>query len=297
MTWFHRRGELANGSWETVVEPDGRVWHHTGLRVANLKDEEHVSIGPDSQERIIVPLAGSFRVTGVADGREFDHVLRGRSRSTAGPTDTLYVPIGSTITVSGRGRVAVAEATATNVYPLHYLAAEDVAVELRGRGNATRQVHNFGTPGEREANQLIACEVLTPSGNWSSYPPHRHDEYRPEHESELEEIYLFDVQVSPALDDVAGLTDPIGYFRNYGTSDRPIDTLVEVRPGDVALVPHGWHGPAMATHGYDLYYLNVMAGPGPERAWNIVDDPLHAPVKQAWSDMEPDPRLPYQTKE
>lgn len=297
MTWFHRRGDLTNGSWETVVEPDGRVWHHTALRVAHLNDGESVSIGPDSHERIIVPLAGSFLVTGVADGKNFAISLQGRPRTTAGPTDTLYVPIGSAITVTGKGRVAVAEASATHAYPLHYLSAEDVAVELRGRGNATRQVHNFGTPGEREADKLIVCEVLTPSGNWSSYPPHKHDEYQPEHESELEEIYLFDVEVSPELKGVKGLTDPIGYFRNYGTSDKPIDTLVEVRSGDVALVPHGWHGPAMAAHGYDLYYLNVMAGPGPERAWNIVDDPRHAPVKQAWSDMAPDPRLPYQTKE
>jgi 5-deoxy-glucuronate isomerase len=84
----------------------------------------------------------------------------------------------------------------------------------------------------------------------------------------------------------------MAYQRVYGTGERPIDVLAEVRTGDVVTIPHGWHGPSMATPGYDLYYLNVMAGPSPERQWLICDDPAHAWIRQTWEGQEPDPRLP-----
>ena len=84
----------------------------------------------------------------------------------------------------------------------------------------------------------------------------------------------------------------MAYLRVYGTGEREIDVLAEVRSGDVVLVPHGWHGPAMAVPGYDLYYLNVMAGPGPERAWLICDDPAHGWVRKTWTSQAVDPRLP-----
>ena len=169
--------------------------------------------------------------------------------------------------------------------------AADVPVELRGAGLASREVRNFGIPGVLDADSIIACEVVTPGGNWSSYPPHKHDEERPGVETELEEIYYFEVAPSAGAPEAAG-SSPVGYQRVYGTDERPIDVLAEVRSGDVVLVPHGWHGPAMAAPGYDLYYLNVMAGPGAERAWLICDDPAHGWVRDTWSDQPVDPRLP-----
>jgi 5-deoxy-glucuronate isomerase len=84
----------------------------------------------------------------------------------------------------------------------------------------------------------------------------------------------------------------MAYQRVYGAADRPIDVLAEVRTGDVVLIPHGWHGPSMATPGYDLYYLNVMAGPGAERAWLICDDPEHGWIREQWPSQAVDPRLP-----
>jgi 5-deoxy-glucuronate isomerase len=147
-------------------------------------------------------------------------------------------------------------------------------------------VHNFGTPQALDAARLIVCEVITPAENWSSYPPHKHDEDRPGEESELEEIYYFEVARSPQG------SPGVGYQRVYGTADRPLDVLEEVRTGDVVLIPHGWHGPSMAAPGYDLYYLNVMAGPGEERAWRIVDDPAHAWIRDTWAAEDVDPRLP-----
>jgi 5-deoxy-glucuronate isomerase len=160
-----------------------------------------------------------------------------------------------------------------------------VPIELRGAGRCSRQVHNLATAEVFEADSILVCEVLTPAGNWSSYPPHKHDETS-DRESELEEIYYF--EVAPGPHGQPGL----GYHRVYGTSERPIEVLAEVRDGDAVLVPHGWHGPSIAAPGHDLYYLNVMAGPGPERAWRIVDDPEHAWVRTGWATEKVDCRLP-----
>jgi 5-deoxy-glucuronate isomerase len=133
--------------------------------------------------------------------------------------------------------------------------------------------------------------VLTPAANWSSYPPHKHDEER-DGESVLEEVYYFEVADSP--DGAPG----VGYQRvSTSGPGREIDVCEEVRTGDTVLIPHGWHGPSMAGPGYDLYYLNVMAGPGAERAWRICDHPDHAWVRGTWDDQEIDPRLPLTTTE
>ena len=199
-------------------------------------------------------------------------------------TDFAYVPRGSTVTVpvwtaaGSRCR----RARATRRLPFRVQPAEDGA----GRAARRRQLlaarsTTSARPDAFEADRLIACEVLTPGGNWSSYPPHKHDEDRPG-ESVLEEIYYF--EVAPA----AGIGLPAGVRH----ADRPIDVLAEVRTGDVVLIPHGWHGPSMAAPGYDLYYLNVMAGPAAERAWLICDDPAHAWVRDTWADQAVDPRLP-----
>jgi len=182
------------------------------------------------------------------------------------------------------GVFALPAARAGRRLPARYGPASGVRVELRGAGSCSRQVNNFCTPETFEADRLISCEVLTPAGNWSSYPPHKHDQESPG-ETRLEEIYYFEIADGP---DGPGL----GYQRVYGTDDRPADLLAEVRTGDVVLIPHGWHGPAMAAPGYDMYYLNVMAGPGAERAWLICDDPAHAWVRDTWAGQRPDPRLP-----
>jgi 5-deoxy-glucuronate isomerase len=218
----------------------------------------------------------------------------------AGPTDVVYLPRESRTTITARGDARLALALAAvgeggESRPFRYVRVEEVPVELRGAGAASREVRNFAIPGVLDADSIIACEVVTPGGNWSSYPPHKHDEERPGEETELEEIYYFEVrrEGSDGLPSSAGSgDDAVGYQRVYGTPDRPIDVLAEVRTGDVVLVPHGWHGPAMAAPGYDLYYLNVMAGPGPERAWLICDDPAHGWVRDTWADQPIDPRLP-----
>jgi 5-deoxy-glucuronate isomerase len=172
------------------------------------------------------------------------------------------------------GRFALPSARATRALPPRYGAAQDVPVEIRGAGAATRQVNNFCAPGAFECDKLIAVELLTPAGNWSSYPPHKHD-HSSSVEAVLEEIYYFETQ-------------GLAYQRVYGSTDL----LVEVGSGDVVLVPHGYHGPSMAAPGYDLYYLNVLAGPAPERTMAFCDDPAHAWVRQSWRGQPTDARVP-----
>jgi 5-deoxy-glucuronate isomerase len=258
-----------------VVTPDSAGWAYSGLRVLELDGESVFETG--EEEMLVLPLSGGCAVR--CDDAEFE--LTGRADVFSRVTDFAYVPRDATVRVRGRGRFALPSARCESRLTPRYGPAEKVPVEVRGAGIASRQVNNFCTPdGFPHAEKLIACEVLTPGGCWSSYPPHKHDEERPG-ECVLEEIYYFEVA-----------RGGMAYQRVYGTADRPIDVLAEVRTGDVVLIPHGWHGPSMAAPGYDLYYLNVMAGPAPERQWLICDDPAHAWVRETWAGQEADPRLP-----
>jgi 5-deoxy-glucuronate isomerase len=293
--WFRPAGSATRDGFDLAISPGEPGWEHTGLYVVTLEPGGSRTIETGDCEWIVLPLAGGATVE--VDGETVQ--LDGRSDVFAGPSDLAYVPRATTLTVTSAegARIAFPHARAASSYPFRKLDAKDVPVELRGAGQASRQVNNFGTPDVLEADSIIACEVITPAGNWSSYPPHKHDEERPGEESELEEIYYFELRAEAGAVSAAGSgaegNDPVGYQRVYGTGDRPIDVLAEVRSGDVVLVPHGWHGPAMAPPGYDLYYLNVMAGPGNERAWLICDDPQHAWVRGTWAAQKIDPRLPY----
>jgi 5-deoxy-glucuronate isomerase len=280
--WHRRAGDLAEGPWELALSPEEAGWSFSGLRVATLPAGGEVAFDTGLDEVEILPLAGSFGVD--CDGSRAE--LSGRSSVFAGPSDFAYAPPGTRVTVSsvGGGRFAVPAARAERGRPFRRVAATDVQIELRGAGSMSREVRNFAAADAFDAERLIAVEVLTPSGNWGSYPPHKHDEARPG-ETVLEEIYFYEVAAGPSGGGIA-------YQRVYGTPERPIDVLAEVRSGDVVLIPHGWHGPAMAPPGYDLYYLNVMAGPG-ERAWLACDDPAHAWVRDAWREEAVDARLPF----
>ena len=279
MTDLHvRAGSAMTAPYALEITPTSAGWAHASLRVLELAAGATHRLDTGGEEMVVLPLAGSCTVD--CDGERF--ALTGRRDVFSRVTDTAYLPreAGVEIWSAAGGRFALAGARCTRRLPARYRAADEVPVEVRGAGSSTRQVNNFCSADSFEADRLIAVEVLTPSGNWSSYPPHKHDEDRPGQESVLEEIYYFEV-------DGAG----IGYHRVYGTAERPIDVLAEVRSGDAVLVPHGWHGPSMAAPGYDMYYLNVMAGPG-DRAWSICDDPAHAWVRGSWDGQPLDPRVP-----
>lgn len=290
--WVYPLGTAAEGEWDVSLgTSDSSLavegWEYTGLKVATLAAGAAVELPTAAEERIVIPLSGAFTVS--VDGLK--HELTGRANVFSGPSDVLYSGTGKAVTISTAdgGRVAIATAPAKVEYPTRLIAAAETPVELRGAGNCSRQVHNFGTPAALEADRFIVCEVITPAGNWSSYPPHKHDEEK-EGETCLEEIYYFETQVAAGGSSDA---DAIGYQRVYASDERPINVTAEVRTGDVVLVPYGWHGPAMAAPGYDLYYLNVMAGPGRVRDWLISDDPHHGWIRQTWEGQDVDPRLPF----
>ena len=271
----------AKAPYTVDVTPESAGWTESSLQVLELESVQEITLRTGDTEVMILPLAGGGAVE---CGNESFELSR-RASVFDGPADMVYLGVGNTYTLCGDGRFAICGARAKRSLPNRRVAAADVPVELRGAGNCSRQVHNFGTAGVFEADSLIACEVITPGGNWSSYPAHKHDENSPV-ESQLEEIYYFEIASGP------GDSSGFGYHRVYGTPDRPIEVLEEVRSGDVVLVPHGYHGPSVAAPGYHMYYLNVMAGPGAERVWKIVDDPEHAWLRGTWDDQDVDPRLP-----
>jgi 5-deoxy-glucuronate isomerase len=279
-----QRGSSAEGAFSLVVTPEQAGWGFSGLRVLELAPGASHALDTGPDELLVLPLAGGCVVG--CDGERFE--VEGRGGVFDRVTDFVYVPRDAHVEVAspGGGRFALPSARARRRLAARYGAAEDVPVELRGAGQASRQVNNFCAPDAFEADKLIAVEVLTPGGNWSSYPPHKHDEERPPEEAQLEEIYYFEIAGR-------GDTPGLGYQRVYSSApDRRVDVRAEVRSGDVVLVPYGWHGPSMAAPGYDMYYLNVMAGPGGERAWRFCDDPAHAWVRGTWAGQAVDPRLP-----
>ena len=132
--------------------------------------------------------------------------------------------------------------------------------EVRGQKTNTRYVRNI-LPQTEAADSLLVVEVITPGGHWSSYPPHKHDNAVEGQETALEETYYHRLNPSQGF-----------AFQRVYTDDRSLDETLCVKDGDVVLVPRGYH-PVGAPHGYDLYYLNVMAGP--ERKWIFRNDPAH----------------------
>ena len=265
------------------ITPESAGWGYSGLRILELSAGQTETMSTDGSEYVVLSLRGSAEVT--VDGQTY--ALEGRSDVFAGPSDVVYAPRDAELSVASHagGRFALASSRCDNRLEPAYLPKADVPVELRGAGQSSRQVNNFGIPGVLEADRIIACEVLTPGGNWSSWPPHKHDEER-DGETALEEIYYFEVADGP--------NGPgIGFQRVYGHDGADIDVTAEIHSGDAVLIPHGWHGPSIAAPGYDLYYLNVMAGPGAERAWLICDDPAHTWVRDTWADQAVDPRLPF----
>jgi 5-deoxy-glucuronate isomerase len=274
------RGEAADGPFSLSVTPEDAGWGFSGLRILELAPGASHAFDTGGDELIVLPLEGSCAV--IVDGERLE--LEGRDGVFAAVTDFAYVPRDAHVELhasAGGGRFALPSARASRRLEARYVAAPDVPVELRGAGAASRQVNNFCAPDAFAADRLIAVEVLTPGGNWSSYPPHKHDEDRPGEETVLEEIYYYEVA-----------RGGVGFQRVYGSGPgRDIDVCAEVRSGDAVIMPHGYHGPSMAAPGYDLYYLNVMAGPG-ERAWRFTDDPEHAWIRASWAEQELDPRLP-----
>ncbi|GGV45071.1 5-deoxy-glucuronate isomerase [Streptomyces spectabilis] len=257
------RGSAAEGPYALAIDPKRAAWTYSSLRVVELPPGGSHSFATGESEWIVLPLTGGCTVH--AEGEIIE--LLGRESVFSGASDFAYVPRDTRIQIASGvgGRFALAGAKCERRLPARYGPAPEVPVEHRGSGTCARQVRNFAAADTFDCDRLIAVEVITPGGNWSSYPPHKHDEHRPGVEAELEEIYYFEIEGESGF----------GYQRVSPSREGGTDVLAEVRSGDAVLVPDGWHGPSVAQPGHAMYYLNVMAGPGDEREWKICFHPDH----------------------
>lgn len=283
----HRHGSLADDTDPVAFSVEQAGWSYTALRVLTLEPGVERSIETGASEAVVLPLSAES-LTVRCDGESFE--LAGRTSVFARVSDFVYVPrdaIVSIVSVTG-GEVAIPSARCDVRLTARYGAADTVPVEIRGAGPATRQVTNFLSPETwPHADKLMCVELITPDGNWSSYPPHRHDD-SPECPVNNEEIYYFRIGRTGGTD---YCSEGFGLHRTY-TPDGEIDDHVTVTDGDVYLVPRGYHGPCIAAPGYPMYYLNVLAGPGGERSMAFCDDPAHHWVRDTWAGMPIDPRCP-----
>jgi 5-deoxy-glucuronate isomerase len=287
-----------------LVTPESAGWEWSGLRVLRLEPGLPHAVVTGSSEMFVLPLAGSVQLSvsrqdgdGPVGPVEVTYELTGRESVFTRVTDFAYVGRDSLLTLTSRAgaEVALPAARCGNRRPPAYGPAEAVPVEMRGAGPASRQVTNFGVPGAWDhAEKLVACELLTPPGNWSSYPPHKHDLTEP-CPVVNEEIYFYRIA---GADQVTPGREGFGLHRTYTGPEHEaaglsgIDLFVEVRDLDVVLVPYGYHGPCVAAPGYPMYYLNVLVGPGTDRSLAFSDDPAHAWVRTDWPGQATDPRVP-----
>ncbi|HYD88824.1 MAG TPA: 5-deoxy-glucuronate isomerase [Vitreimonas sp.] len=247
------------------VTPQSAGWTYVGFKVIALEPGEAAGGGEPDREACIIVLSGRCDVD--VGQQRFENIGERMSVFEDKSPAAVYAPAGVLYAIIARTAVEIAVGTApgSGAGEARLISAEHISKETRGAGTNMRYVRNI-LPETEPAESLLIAEVITPGGNWSSYPPHKHDRLAPPEESALEEIYYH------RLNPKQGFA-----FQRVYTDDRSIDETVCVEDGDVVLVPRGYH-PVGAPHGYDLYYLNIMAGP--QRTWIFNNDPAHAWIAQ-----------------
>lgn len=245
------------------VTPQSARWSYVGFDVYRLATQKNLHGHSGSNELCFVILSGKASCT--VDGKNFG-VIGERSSVFEGLPWSLYVPAHTawSLTASTDLEVAMCAAPSKGGLAPHVIAPHDISQETRGQGTNTRYVRNILPDTSPLAESLLVVEVITPGGNWSSYPPHKHDTDNYPQETYLEETYYH------------RLNPPKGFgFQRVYTDDGSLDESFAIKDGDVVLVPKGYH-PVAAPHGFDLYYLNVMAGP--KKAWKFTMSEDHAHI-------------------
>jgi 5-deoxy-glucuronate isomerase len=249
----------ADGALLTIT-PESAGWGYVGFEVVSLGESEVAERSTEGRELCVVVVSGSVHVRS-EHGEWRD--LGGREDPFSGMPDAAYLPPGTSLSLQGsRGRaeLGLCFAPAGSGAPARVLRGDEIEEEVRGHGTLERRIHPI-LMADREADSLLVCEVLTPPGHWSSYPPHKHDRDALPEESLLEETYYHRITPSRGF-----------ALQRVYTGDGELDESVAVHDRDVVLVPRGYHT-VSAPPGYALYYLNVMAGP--TRTWAIANDPDH----------------------
>lgn len=244
----------------TQVTPASAGWTYVGFELYRLKPGETATEQTGDREVCLVWVGG--KGSAEAGGQDFGSVGE-RMSPFEGPPHALYVPAGSNWSVTAETdlELAVCSAPGGGDHEAKLIPPDAHPPLTRGKGSNVRHVHNIMPEDDGSAHSLLVVEVITPNGNTSSYPSHKHDRDDLPNESLLEETYYH------------RLNPPQGFaFQRVYTDDREIDESMAVEDGDVVLVPKGYH-PCATIHGYDLYYLNVMAGP--KRVWKFHNAKEH----------------------
>lgn len=255
-------------------------WDYLNMAAIRMNAGERYSTNTGEHEHVSVILGGrcNFRTT----WGEFLEIGR-RPNVFSGMPWAVYLPRRTDFEIEALTdglEIASCWVATDRDYQARLVTPQDSAIEIRGGGNATRQINSIVPPGF-DCHRIVAVEVYTPPGNWSSYPPHKHDVHKeaPDGtliEADLEEIYFYKID------------RPEGYaYQRVYTDDRSIDALVMAQNHDAVLVPAGYH-PVVSAHGYWTYYLNFLAGSAQSLANS--DDPAYAWVKSTWTST--DPRVP-----
>lgn len=234
---------------------------YIGFKVIDLQAQAKYVEELAKEECCIVALTGKINVTDKE--QVFENIGTRKTVFERKPTDSVYVSNDRTLEVEAvtHARVVLCYSLSDKQLPTRLIKAEDNSIENRGKYSNKRLVHNILPDNDPSANSLLVVEVFTETGNWSSYPPHKHDKENLPDESFLEETYYHEIY------------PPQGFiFQRVYTDDRSIDETISVENGDVVIVPAGYH-PVGVPDGYSSYYLNVMAGP--ERIWKFYNDPDH----------------------
>lgn len=276
------RPSATSGEYAKVT-PEEADWELLHFAARRMSAGEQWEFDTGENEFGIVILGGTC--SAVTSRGAWDPIGR-RANVFDGMPYTLYLPRRTQVKIEAIGDgldLGYGWCETDQDHPAKLISPEEVKVEIRGGGNATRQINDMIPPGF-DCHRLVVVEVYTPSGNWSSYPPHKHDVHRVSEsgeliEADLEETYFYKQD------------RPEGYaIQRVYTSDGSLDEVVLARPDDVVLVPEGYH-PVVSAHGYNTYYLNFLAGSAQSLA--SFDDPEHTWIKQSWKDK--DPRLPMVT--
>jgi 5-deoxy-glucuronate isomerase len=241
------------------VTPESAGWEYVGFEVLKLEAGQTAERRSEGEEVCLVVLSGRCHVAaGANEWRDIGE----RNSPFDGPPYAVYLPPGITYRVEAATdlELAICSAPAERGVEPRLIRPEDVQVSTRGSGNAEREVRNIVMEGQ-PAESLLVVEVITPNGHWSSYPPHKHDKDDRPNETYLEETYFHRVRPEKGF-----------AVQKVYTEDRSLDETLTVGDGDTVLVPRGYHA-VSAPPGYDLYYLNVMAGP--VREWKVKNDPDH----------------------
>jgi 5-deoxy-glucuronate isomerase len=280
------KAEPGNPVYQSIMASEAG-WEYLNFQARKLKLGETWTHNTGKNELQIVLLGGNFSVKSEVGNWKTEN---GRKDVFSGLPHGLYLPPNTTFTLTANSPeldIAVCWCASDLLFPPQFVTPDDVVkmeIELRGGDNASRQINRILPPGSK-CHRLVCVEVYTPSGNWSSFPAHKHDCRKVDPttgkliEADLEEIYFYKID------------KPQGFaLQKVYTDDRSLDEIAEAHDGDVVLVPEGYH-PVIAGHGYNVYYLNFLAGS--DQSLLATDDPDHKWIYGTWESM--DPRVPLVT--